>query len=231
MVFDEDEFRYYSQHQHQYDQTTQYNNYYSSAYYANGFSPPPLQSLIIAIRRYLEQKVYEWPHFFSSVIISLLVVFLFRFFRNEGEYELRERRQYRFILPLSRWRDFFLYYVETILLSLSSLRLGFSSTSPHFQLSRGARTYEDNDGERGAQRRASLPPLRETTSAEQPSLDIHTFCTDAIEPAFLSEDEYPSGWLVYDPVFGVISKEALESWKKGRESTHEEEKKEATATN
>jgi len=39
--------------------------------------------------------------------------------------------------------------------------------------------------------------------------------SDQIEPAFLSENEYPSGWLVFDPVYGVIPKEEAEKRKIG----------------
>jgi hypothetical protein len=36
--------------------------------------------------------------------------------------------------------------------------------------------------------------------------------TDTIEPAFLNEEDYPPGWLVYHPVLGVVPKEEADQY-------------------
>ena len=50
----------------------------------------------------------------------------------------------------------------------------------------------------------------------------HSWDCDQLEPAFLREDAYPTGWLVYDPTYGVILKEVADE--KRNKSLKEEQK-------
>lgn len=40
--------------------------------------------------------------------------------------------------------------------------------------------------------------------------NIKAYNTDPLEPTFLKDEDYPPGWLVYDPILGIISKEELD---------------------
>lgn len=53
--------------------------------------------------------------------------------------------------------------------------------------------------------------LRKQTKRQEPDTQIEqkTKCDDLnkLPPAFLSEKDYPQGWLVYHPIYGVITRE------------------------
>mmetsp|Transcript_3012 Transcript_3012/g.6957 ORF Transcript_3012/g.6957 Transcript_3012/m.6957 type:complete len:346 (+) Transcript_3012:152-1189(+) len=50
-----------------------------------------------------------------------------------------------------------------------------------------------------------------------------------IDPAFLDVNDYPSGWLVYDPIHGVSRKDVLDKKRAAAEQESAEEKKEVEA--
>jgi hypothetical protein len=45
------------------------------------------------------------------------------------------------------------------------------------------------------------------------TLDLNKENTDPLEPAFLRDEDYPPGWLVFDPVLGVVSKTEADDYK------------------
>ena len=73
---------------------------------------------------------------------------------------------------------------------------------------------------------ADMPPLEEMDPIKlkqeqegiDPYADFFKENTDPLPPAFLKDEDYPPGWLVYDPVLGVVSKEEADKYHKGLET-------------
>ncbi|CAB9497284.1 expressed unknown protein [Seminavis robusta] len=48
--------------------------------------------------------------------------------------------------------------------------------------------------------------------------------TDPLEPAFLNDEDYPPGWLVFDPVLGVVSKAEADNYKRKQQNAQKSPK-------
>lgn len=67
---------------------------------------------------------------------------------------------------------------------------------------------------------ADMPPLEETDpnklkqeqEGKDPYAHFYKENTDPLPPAFLKDEDYPPGWLVYDPILGVVSKEEADKY-------------------
>lgn len=44
--------------------------------------------------------------------------------------------------------------------------------------------------------------------------------TDPLEPAFLRDEDYPPGWLVFDPVLGVVTKTEADNYRRKQNQEH-----------
>ena len=66
-----------------------------------------------------------------------------------------------------------------------------------------------------------MPDLEETDvnklEADQQATAARRGNIGHIEPAFLNDEDYPPGWLVFDPVLGVVSKSEADSFKREHE--------------
>merc|ERR1711897_128993 len=156
----------------------QYNQYYSSAYYANEATPPPIQSLYLFLRSFIVNKAYDSPTFIISFVTAIVAILLFRtpFKRNQ--------------LINSVY-----FYLSSITLLLTRLRLVFFKKSPSFHILGGD------------------------------SNPTYLIKSSEIEPAFLLEEEYPDGWLYFDPVHGLIQKQSQWQIKEENIESNVEEKK------
>jgi len=56
------------------------------------------------------------------------------------------------------------------------------------------------------------PPSPSLSSSSSTAHNMPDFTNQTIEPAFLDDDDYPEGWLVYHPKLGVVSKREADEY-------------------
>ena len=82
--YNDDDFQHYKHEYYTSNGNNNQNAYFSSAYHANGQTPPPIQSLFLAIRSYIERKMLDSPSH-VAVVTTFLVIIIFRIYRYEGQ--------------------------------------------------------------------------------------------------------------------------------------------------
>lgn len=234
--YDDDNYQYY---QNGYTSNNQ-NSRYFSAYHANEPKPPPLQSLFIAIRSYIERKMLDSPHqVLIGLISTFLVIILFRNYNyEEADFDENERSTINILII--QCREVIFDIIESIWIFLSSIINLFSRirmllfSTPYDNVKHvdaNSDTHQniisdENSGRRFFERRDSMPPLT-GDKIQKVKKNVE------IEPAFLTDGEYPPGWLTFDPKHGLVVKQSIRKKKDngdnnlGSRNFMEEEKKES----